>query len=139
VPISRPGSFQVTPGRRSASFHDEEPAAGVVQLELGDTKWQGELIQNFIIAVVSGILMVFAVLVLLYKRVLVPFVNMGSLLLAPLGAGFALWITGEPVSLPVFIGLLMLLGIVAKNSILLVDFAIEEMDRVCRQRTRPSW
>jgi multidrug efflux pump subunit AcrB len=103
--------------------------AGVAQLELGDTKWQGELIQNFIIAVVSGILMVFAVLVLLYKRVLVPFVNMGSLLLAPLGAAFALWLTNEPVSLPVFIGLLMLLGIVAKNSILLVDFAIEEMDR----------
>ena len=102
---------------------------GVSQLELGDTKWQGELIRNFIIAVVSGILMVFAVLVLLYKRVLVPFVNMGSLLLAPLGAAIALNLSGDPISLPVFIGLLMLLGIVAKNSILLVDFAIEEMDR----------
>ena len=102
---------------------------GVAQLELGDQKWQGELIQNFIIAVVSGILLVFAVLVLLYKRVLVPFVNMGSLLLAPLGAAVALWITGSPISLPVFIGLLMLLGIVAKNSILLVDFAIEELNK----------
>jgi len=102
---------------------------GVSRLQLGDSKWQGELINNFIIAVISGILMVFAVLVLLYKRVLVPFVNMGSLLLAPLGAGIALWITGDPISLPVFIGLLMLLGIVAKNSILLVDFAIEEIDR----------
>jgi multidrug efflux pump subunit AcrB len=102
---------------------------GVAELQLGDTKWQGELIRNFIIAVVSGILLVFAVLVLLYKRVLVPFVNMGSLLLAPLGAAVALNITGDPISLPVFIGLLMLLGIVAKNSILLVDFAIEEIDR----------
>ena len=102
---------------------------GVAELQLGDTKWQGELIQNFIIAVVSGILLVFAVLVLLYRRVLVPFVNMGSLLLAPLGAAVALNITGDPISLPVFIGLLMLLGIVAKNSILLVDFAIEEIDR----------
>ncbi|MDQ3139640.1 MAG: efflux RND transporter permease subunit, partial [Pseudomonadota bacterium] len=101
---------------------------GVSRLELGDTKWQGELIRNFIIAVVSGILLVFAVLVLLYKRVLVPFVNMGSLLLAPLGAAVALYVTGNPISLPVFIGLLMLLGIVAKNSILLVDFAIEMMD-----------
>jgi multidrug efflux pump subunit AcrB len=36
---------------------------------------------------------------------------------------------GEPISLPVYIGLLMLLGIVAKNSILLIDFALEEMDR----------
>jgi multidrug efflux pump subunit AcrB len=102
---------------------------GVSRLQLGDTKWQGELIQNFIIAVVSGILLVFATLVLLYKRVLVPFVNMGSLLLAPLGAAIALNISGDPISLPVFIGLLMLLGIVAKNSILLVDFAVEEIDR----------
>jgi multidrug efflux pump subunit AcrB len=102
---------------------------GVQRLELGDSKWQGELIRNFITAVVAGILLVFAVLVLLYKRVLVPFVNMGSLLLAPLGAAVALNITGDPISLPVFIGLLMLLGIVAKNSILLVDFAIEEIDR----------
>ena len=83
---------------------------------------------NFVIAVVAGVLLVFAVLVLLYKRVLVPFVNMGSLLLAPLGAAVALFITGDPISLPVFIGLLMLLGIVAKNSILLVDFAVEMMD-----------
>ncbi len=102
---------------------------GVTELELGDTKWQTELMINFVIAVVAGVLMVFAVLVLLYKRVLVPFVNMGSLLLAPLGAAAALYVTGNPISLPVFIGLLMLLGIVAKNSILLVDFAIEEMDR----------
>ncbi|MEO7689388.1 MAG: efflux RND transporter permease subunit, partial [Sphingomonas sp.] len=40
-----------------------------------------------------------------------------------------LHIAGMPVSLPVFIGLLMLLGIVAKNSILLVDFAVEMMDQ----------
>lgn len=102
--------------------------AGVTELQLGESKWQTELMINFVIAVVAGILMVFAVLVLLYKRVLVPFVNMGSLLLAPLGAAIALTISGDPISLPVFIGLLMLLGIVAKNSILLVDFAVEMMD-----------
>ena len=101
---------------------------GVARLTLGDQKWQGELIQSFIIAVVAGILLVFAVLVLLYRRFLAPFVNMGSLLLAPLGAGIALHIAGMPISMPVFIGLLMLLGIVAKNSILLVDFAVEMMD-----------
>ncbi len=102
---------------------------GVTELQLGDSKWQAELLMNFVIAVVSGIFLVFAVLVLLYKRVLAPFVNMGSLLLAPLGGAIALHLAGFPVSLPVYIGLLMLLGIVAKNSILLVDFAIEEMDR----------
>ncbi len=102
---------------------------GVSRLTLGSQKWQGELIQNFIFAVIAGILLVFAVLVLLYRRFLAPLVNMGSLLLAPLGAAVALHLAGEPVSLPVFIGLLMLLGIVAKNSILLVDFAVEMMNQ----------
>jgi multidrug efflux pump subunit AcrB len=101
---------------------------GVQRLTLGDQKWQGELIQSFIIAVISGILLVFAVLVLLYRRFLAPFVNMGSLLLAPLGAAVGLHIAGQPVSMPVFIGILMLFGIVAKNSILLVDFAVEMMN-----------
>lgn len=100
---------------------------GVQKLNVGDAKWQAEMIQNFIIAVLSGILLVFAVLVLLYKRIMPPFVNMGSLLLAPLGGLVALHIAGQPVSMPVFIGLLMLLGIVAKNSILVVDFALEEI------------
>src|SRR3546814_19507050 len=54
---------------------------------------------------------------------------MSSLLLAPLGGLLGLLIAGMEVSMPVYIGLLMLLGIVAKNSILLVDFAIEEMDQ----------
>ena len=102
---------------------------GVQKLNTGDSKWQAEMITNFIIAVISGVLLVFAVLVLLYKRVMPPFVNMGSLVLAPLGGALALHIAGQPISMPVFIGLLMLLGIVAKNSILLVDFALEEMDK----------
>ena len=102
---------------------------GVKQLTLGETKWQAELLVNFMIAVVSGILLVFAVLVLLYKQIMPPLVNLGSLLLAPLGAGLALHITGDAVSMPVFIGLLMLLGIVAKNSILVIDFAIEEINK----------
>jgi multidrug efflux pump subunit AcrB len=100
---------------------------GVHYAPAGDAKWQEELVTNFLIAVVAGILLVFAVLVLLYRRVMPPFVNMGSLLLAPLGGLIALAVAGMPISLPVFIGLLMLFGIVAKNSILLIDFAIEEM------------
>ena len=102
---------------------------GVEKVAFGDSKWQAELVLNFVIAVISGTLLVFAVLVLLYKRVMPPFVNMGSLLLAPLGGAVALHLTGNAVSMPVMIGLLMLLGIVAKNSILLVDFALEEMDK----------
>jgi multidrug efflux pump subunit AcrB len=100
---------------------------GVSELKLGESKMQAEMIQNFIGAVLAGIFLVFSVLVLLYRRVMPPFVNMGSLLLAPLGGLLFLWIFGMPISMPVYIGMLMLLGIVAKNSILLIDFALEEM------------
>ena len=109
--------------------------AGVSNRAVGNQRWQAELIQNFIIAVIAGIMMVFAVLVLLYRRFVSPLVNMTSLLLAPLGGLIALVIAGllkgqpEPISIAVYIGLLMLLGIVAKNSILLIDFAIEEMEK----------
>jgi multidrug efflux pump subunit AcrB len=101
---------------------------GVQKMNLGDQKWQAELLFNFAIALFSGVLLVFAVLVLLYRRFLAPFVNMGSLLLAPLGAAIALHVAGQPISLFVLIGILMLFGIVAKNSILLVDFAVEMMN-----------
>jgi multidrug efflux pump subunit AcrB len=101
---------------------------GVQKMNLGNEKWQAELLFNFAVALIAGILLVFAVLVLLYRRFLAPFVNMGSLLLAPLGAAVALHIAGQPVSLFVLIGILMLFGIVAKNSILLVDFAVEMMN-----------
>lgn len=102
---------------------------GIRKVIQGDAKWQAEMIQNFMIAVVSGLMLVFATLVLLYRRFLSPLVNMSSLLLAPLGGLLGLLVTGMEISMPVYIGLLMLLGIVAKNSILLVDFAIEEMDK----------
>lgn len=102
---------------------------GVERVIAGPEEWQAEMLMSFVIAVISGVLLVFAVLVLLYRRIMAPLVNMGSLILAPLGSGVALMIVGAAVSMPVFIGLLMLLGIVAKNSILLVDFAIEEMDK----------
>jgi multidrug efflux pump subunit AcrB len=102
---------------------------GVHEMTVGQAKWQAEMLHNFMVAVFSGVFLVFAVLVLLYRRFLPPFVNMGSLLLAPLGGLLALLALGYQTSLPVFIGLLMLLGIVAKNSILLIDFALEEMNK----------
>ena len=102
---------------------------GVSELNVGSAKWQLEMLVNFVIAVVAGVFLVFSVLVLLYRRLLPPLVNMGSLLLAPLGGLIALMIVGQPLSMPVFIGILMLLGIVAKNSILLIDFALEEMEK----------
>ena len=106
---------------------------GVMREVVGEEEWQQELIKNLIIAIVAGVLLVFAVLVLLYKRLMSPLVNMTSLALAPLGGIFLVWLAGQPQSMPVYIGILLLLGIVSKNSILLIDFAIEEMDRGTRK------
>ncbi|HEX5645195.1 MAG TPA: efflux RND transporter permease subunit, partial [Erythrobacter sp.] len=106
---------------------------GVIRDVVGEDEWQQELIQNLIIAIISGVLLVFAVLVLLYKRLMSPLVNMTSLALAPLGGIFLIWLVGQSQSMPVYIGILLLLGIVSKNSILLIDFAIEEMDRGTRK------
>ena len=102
---------------------------GVSRAPFGSQEWEAEMQRDFMVALVSGTLLVFAVLVLLYHRFMSPLVNMGSLLLAPLGGMMALAIVQQPISMPVFIGVLMLFGIVAKNSILLIDFAIEEMAR----------
>ena len=92
--------------------------SGISTRPFGDAEWQLELLENFIIALISGVLAVFAVLVLLYKRLMSPLVNMCSLALAPLGGIALIWAVGQPVSMPVLIGVLMLLGIVSKNSIL---------------------
>jgi len=100
---------------------------GVERARSGQQREEAKLLSEFLTALISGTFLVFAVLVLLYKRLMAPFVNMGSLLLAPLGGLIALHIAGHAVSMPVMIGILMLFGIVAKNSILLLDFTIEEM------------
>lgn len=100
---------------------------GVIRDAVGEDEIQQEMFENFFIALVAGVLLVFAVLVLLYHRFMSPLVNMTSLALAPLGGIFLVWIVGQPLSFPVLIGILLLLGIVSKNSILLIDFAIEEM------------
>lgn len=102
---------------------------GVIRDVVGEDEWQQELVQNLIIAIITGVLLVFAVLVLLYKRLMSPLVNMTSLALAPLGGILLVWLVGFAQSMPVYIGILLLLGIVSKNSILLIDFAIEEMER----------
>ena len=101
--------------------------AGVRLVEVGDAEVMKELYSNFSIAMTTGVLMVFAVLVLLFVRVLQPITILSSLPLSIGGAVAALALTGHSLSLGVMIGFLMLMGIVAKNSILLVDFAIEEM------------
>jgi multidrug efflux pump subunit AcrB len=100
---------------------------GVHLVEKGDAEFMNELAKNFLLAIGAGILMVFAVLVLLFARVFQPITILSALPLSLGGAFLALLLTNRPLSLPVVIGILMLMGIVSKNSILLVDFAIEEM------------
>ncbi|MEY4159886.1 MAG: hypothetical protein RLZZ136_507 [Pseudomonadota bacterium] len=101
--------------------------SGISNTPFGQDQWQADMVTSFAGALLAGVLLVFSVLVLLYHRFVSPLVNMGSLFLAPLGGLLALRLVGQPMSMPVFIGILMLFGIVAKNSILLIDFAIEEM------------
>ena len=89
----------------------------------------GEVFESFAQAMVAGLMMVYAVLVLLFGSFLQPITILFSLPLSIGGAIVALAIAQKAVSLPVVIGILMLMGIVTKNAIMLVDFAIEEIAR----------
>ncbi len=91
----------------------------------GDAEIQAELMQSFSNAMLMGLMLMMTVLILLFRSVLQPVTILLSLLLAVGGVAMALTITQSPVSMPVMIGILMLMGIVAKNAILLIDFAIE--------------
>ena len=93
----------------------------------GDAEVQKELTASFGNAMLMGLMLVLTVLILLFHSVIQPFTILFSLPLAIGGVAAALIITGNAVSMPVLIGLLMLMGIVTKNAILLVDFAIEMM------------
>jgi len=94
--------------------------AGVEIKQFGDAEVMGEVFESFAKAMGAGIMMVFAVLVLLFGSFLQPVTILFSL---PLSIG----VTGRPISLPVVIGILMLMGIVTKNAIMLVDFAVERI------------
>ena len=93
--------------------------------ESGDAEVQQELFSSFANSMILGLLLVLAVLILLFGSVIQPFTILLSLPLAIGGVAAALILTGSAVSMPVLIGILMLMGIVTKNAILLVDFAIE--------------
>ena len=100
---------------------------GVQIVEIGTAQYMQELFTSFVLAMVAGIMLVFAVLVLLFARVFQPITILSALPLSIGGAVLAWSLTHSPFSLSTVLGILMLMGIVAKNSILLVEFAIEEM------------
>ncbi|MEZ5660641.1 MAG: efflux RND transporter permease subunit [Burkholderiaceae bacterium] len=104
-----------------------ELPAGVRVAESGDAEVQQELVASFSGAMVLGLMLVLTVLILLFGDVLQPFTILFSLPLSIGGVAAALILTNNPVSMPVLIGMLMLMGIVTKNAILLVDFAVEQV------------
>ncbi|MBL1265585.1 efflux RND transporter permease subunit [Methylomicrobium sp. RS1] len=122
--------------------------AGVKQINIGDAEMMAELFSSFGLAMLTGVLCIFIVLVLLFKEFLQPITILAALPLS-FGGGFvALLLTGKAFSMPSLIGLVMLMGIATKNSILLVEYAIvarrdHGMSRpaalldACRKRARP--
>ncbi len=101
--------------------------AGVAILKTGDAEVMAEVFSGFAQAMGLGLLIVFGLLVLLFGNLFHPITILLSLPLALGGVFGALLLTGNAISMPVVIGILMLIGIVTKNAILLVDFAVERV------------
>jgi len=117
-------------------------------LQSGDLEHMNNMFGAFLLAMCAGIFCVYAVMVLLFGDFGQPVTVLAALPLASTGALGLLWVFGFTLSMPALIGLLMLIGIVTKNSILLVDYAIMArkvfgMSRVdavvdaCHKRARP--
>ena len=122
--------------------------AGVRQAAIGDAEVMAELFASFGLAMLTGVLCIYVVLVLLFKDFLQPVTILVALPLSLGGAFVALLVTGKSFSMPSLIGLIMLMGIATKNSILLVEYAIvarrergmartEALLDACHKRARP--
>jgi len=98
---------------------------GVKIIEVGDAEVMGELFASFGLAMTIGVLCIYIVLVLLFKGFLHPLTILAALPLSLGGAFVGLLIAQKSFSMPSLIGLIMLMGIATKNSILLVEYAIE--------------
>jgi multidrug efflux pump subunit AcrB len=122
--------------------------AGVRVVEIGDAEVMGELFASFGLAMLTGVLCIYIVLVLLFKDFLHPVTILAALPLSLGGAFVGLLLAQKSFSMPSLIGLIMLMGIATKNSILLVEYAIvarrdHHMSRTaalldaCHKRARP--
>jgi len=125
---------------------------GIIQTTVGDAETMGELFSSFGLAMGTGVLCIYIVLVLLFKDFVQPVTILAALVLSVPGAFLALFVTHTALSMPSMIGLIMLMGIATKNSILLIDYVIlarrgvdgqPGLDRwhalldACRKRARP--
>ncbi len=121
--------------------------ASVKLVESGDSQVLVEMIGSFGMALMTGVFLIYATLVLLFKDWFQPITILSAIPMSIGGAFIAMLIGGYDLGLPTFIGLIMLLGIVTKNSILLVDFAVvaqregmsmhDALVDACRKRARP--
>lgn len=114
----------------------------------GDLEYMDEMLDGFALAMLAGIFCVYAVMVLLFHDFGQPLTVLAALPMASVGALGLLLLFGYAISMPALVGLLMLVGIVTKNSILLVDYAItvrkefginrtDALMDACRKRARP--
>ena len=121
---------------------------GVRIIEVGDAEIMEELFASFGLAMLTGVLCIFIVLVLLFKDLLHPLTILVALPLSLGGAFVALLAANQSFSMPSLIGLVMLMGIATKNSILLVEYAIvaqrdqglgrlDALIGACHKRVRP--
>ena len=121
---------------------------GISQPALGDAQRMKELFGSFGSAMLIGIFCIYIVLVLLFHDFLQPATILSALPLSVGGAFMGLIISHNAFSMPAVIGLLMLMGIVSKNSILLVEYAVmarrehgmarfEALVDACRKRVQP--
>jgi multidrug efflux pump subunit AcrB len=97
---------------------------GVIRTEVGDAEAMTELFESFSLAILTGVLCIYVVLVLLFKGFVQPLTILAALVLSVPGAFVGLYITQTALSMPSMIGLIMLMGIATKNSILLVDYVL---------------
>lgn len=122
--------------------------AGVEIAPIGDAEMMKELFASFGLAMFTGVLCIYIVLVLLFKDFMQPATILVALILSIPGAFLALFLTHTAISMPSMIGIIMLMGIATKNSILLVEYAVVSrrdrgMDRAealldaCKKRARP--
>lgn len=121
--------FELSQGReRFLKIVEEQKFPASVGLQpSGDAEIQDEVASGFIQAMGTGLLLVLGVLILLFSSVTQPITILLSLPLAFGGVVVGLLATNKAVTMPVYIGLLMLMGIVTKNAIMLVDFGVEKM------------
>jgi len=153
---SRNVTLEVELGGRSLGELNEEARAlpsmknlppSVTIAELGDAQEMQALFESFGIAMLIGVLCIYGVLVLLFHDFMQPLTILAALPLSIGGAFVGLLVAQKALSMPSMIGLIMLMGIVTKNSILLVDYAIlarragmarfEALVDACHKRSRP--